>query len=73
MSAGTKDVYNRLRDFIAAAAKELVEREVEANGHELAYHQGDDAELSATKQAEYKAALTEAAGEGRDGKIILAL
>ncbi|MFL5435334.1 MAG: hypothetical protein ACJ784_12575, partial [Myxococcales bacterium] len=57
MSAGTKEIYGRIRDFIAAAARELVEREQTAVGHEVAFHQAEDAELSATRKAEYKAAL----------------
>ena len=57
MSAGTKEIYGRIRDFIAAAARELVEREQAAVGHELAFHQAEDAELSAARKAEYKAAL----------------
>ena len=57
MSAGTKEIYGRIRDFIAAAARELVEREQTAVGHEVAFHQADDAELSATRKAEFKAAI----------------
>ncbi|MBA3672393.1 MAG: DNA-directed RNA polymerase subunit beta, partial [Gemmatimonadaceae bacterium] len=57
MSAATKDVYSRARDFIASAVKELVERESTALGHELAFHQADDAELSASRKTEYKAAI----------------
>jgi DNA-directed RNA polymerase subunit beta len=57
VSQGTRDVYHRIRDFIAAAARELVEREQTAMGHEVEFHQADDPELSAAKKAEYKAAL----------------
>jgi DNA-directed RNA polymerase subunit beta len=57
MSAGTKEIYGRIRDFIAAAARELVEREQTAVGHELAFHQAEDAEQSAARKAEFKAAL----------------
>ena len=57
MSQGTRDVHHRIRDFIAAAAKELVEREATAVGHQVAFHQADDPELPATRKAEYKAAL----------------
>jgi DNA-directed RNA polymerase subunit beta len=57
MSQGTRDIYHRIRDFIANAAKELVERESTALGHEMTFHQAEDAEQSATKKAEYKAAI----------------
>jgi DNA-directed RNA polymerase subunit beta len=57
VSQGTRDIYHRIRDFIAAATRELVEREQTAMGHELAFHQADDPALSATRKAEYKAAL----------------
>src|SRR3982075_3670240 len=57
MSAGTKEIHSRIRDFIAAAAKELGEREQTALGHEQAVHGAEDAELTASRKAEYKAAL----------------
>src|SRR5260221_39065 len=57
MSQATRDVYHRIRDFIAAAAKELVERESTATGHELTFHQSDDPELTAARKTEYKAAV----------------
>jgi DNA-directed RNA polymerase subunit beta len=57
MSAETRDMYNRIREFIAAATRELVEREMTSLGHEVNFHQAEDAELPATKKAEYKAAL----------------
>jgi DNA-directed RNA polymerase subunit beta len=59
MSAATKEIYGRIRDFIAAAARELVEREATAAGHEVTFHQSPDADLPANRQAEYKAALRE--------------
>src|SRR6476619_2947471 len=57
MSQGTRDIHHRIRDFIAAAAKEIVERESTALGHEVNFHQTEDAELPASKKAEYKSAL----------------
>jgi DNA-directed RNA polymerase subunit beta len=57
VSAGTREIYGRIRDFIASAARELVEREQAAVGHEVAFHSAEDAELSAARKAEYKAAL----------------
>ena len=57
MSQATKDIYGRIREFIAAATRELVERETTSVGHEVNFHQAEDAELPASKKAEYKAAL----------------
>jgi DNA-directed RNA polymerase subunit beta len=59
MSQGTRDIFGRIRDFIAAAAREVVERETTAYGHELTFHSAEDAEMSATRKAEYKAAVQE--------------
>jgi DNA-directed RNA polymerase subunit beta len=57
MSQATKDIYGRIREFIAAAAREVVQRETTSVGHEVNYHGTEDAELPASKRAEYKAAL----------------
>jgi DNA-directed RNA polymerase subunit beta len=57
MSAATREILGRIRDFIAAAVKELVEREQSAVAHEMAFHQTENAELNAAKKAEYKAAI----------------
>ncbi|MFL5520818.1 MAG: DNA-directed RNA polymerase subunit beta, partial [Gemmatimonadales bacterium] len=57
MSQATKDIHGRIREFIAAAARELVQREMTSLGHEVNFHQTEDAELSASKRTEYKAAL----------------
>jgi DNA-directed RNA polymerase subunit beta len=59
MSATTKDIFNRLRDFIAAGARELAEREQLSIDHQIQFHSGaseDEAE-SASKRTEYKNAL----------------
>src|SRR5690242_10941826 len=37
VSQGTRDIYYRIRDFIASAARELVEREQSAMGHEVTF------------------------------------
>ena len=68
MSQETRDIFHRIRDFIAAAAKELAERETTALGHEaFTFHQAEDAEHDgATKKAEYKAALKQLEKRGRD-------
>src|SRR6476619_4063602 len=57
MSPATKDIYGRIRECIAAATRELVERETTSIGHEVNFHQTEDAELPASKKAEYKSAL----------------
>ena len=38
MSQGTRDIYHRIRDFLAAAARELAERETTALGNQIAFH-----------------------------------
>jgi DNA-directed RNA polymerase subunit beta len=57
MSQATKDIYGRIREFIAAATRELVERETTSLGHEVNFHNTEDADLPASKKAEYRAAL----------------
>jgi DNA-directed RNA polymerase subunit beta len=42
LSSETKDVYARVRDFCAAAAKELAEREKREAEHQLAFHQDEE-------------------------------
>ena len=56
MSAGTKDVFNRVRDFLSQAARELAEREVKELQNQAAMHtaMADDESLSATRRAESK-------------------
>jgi DNA-directed RNA polymerase subunit beta len=59
MSPETKDVHNRLREFLAAATRELAERETRELDHQIAFHTArtDDEAESPSKRAEYKAAL----------------
>jgi DNA-directed RNA polymerase subunit beta len=59
MSAETKDVFNRVRDCLAQAAKELAEREEQELLHQKAMHEAiaaDEAE-GASARAEAKAAV----------------
>jgi DNA-directed RNA polymerase subunit beta len=42
LSPATKDVYARVRDFCAAAAKELADREKQEAEHQLAFHQHEE-------------------------------
>jgi DNA-directed RNA polymerase subunit beta len=59
MSAETKDVFNRVRDFLTGAARELAEREIKELQNQAAIHaaMADDESLSAARRAEAKATL----------------
>jgi DNA-directed RNA polymerase subunit beta len=56
MSQATRDVFHQMRDFLAAAAKELSERETQELDHSIAFHAGEHEGLSASRKAEYKQA-----------------
>jgi DNA-directed RNA polymerase subunit beta len=56
MSQSVRDVYHEVRDFLAAAAKELSERETQELDHQLAFHAEENEELSASRKTEYKQA-----------------
>jgi DNA-directed RNA polymerase subunit beta len=59
MSQETRDVYHSIRDFLANAAKELVEREQTVVTNQIAFHTEwtEDESQTPQKRAEYKAAL----------------
>jgi len=59
MSAESKDIFNRVRDFLAFAAKSLAEREEAELQNQLAFHQAgaDDESASAQHRTEMKAAV----------------
>jgi DNA-directed RNA polymerase subunit beta len=59
MSQETRDIFHRVRDFIAAAARELSEREQQSVEHEIAFHttMADDETITPARKAEMKAAL----------------
>ncbi|HET7632765.1 MAG TPA: DNA-directed RNA polymerase subunit beta [Gemmatimonadaceae bacterium] len=57
LSQGTRDVYHRVRDFLAAAAAELAEREAAEVGHQVAFHQAEDEDATPSRKSAYKAAL----------------
>jgi DNA-directed RNA polymerase subunit beta len=59
MSQQTRDVYHGIRDYLAAASKELAERELTAVANQVTFHNAwiDDEAVSASKRTEYKAAL----------------
>jgi DNA-directed RNA polymerase subunit beta len=57
MSQVTRDVHHQVRDFLAAAAKELSERETTELDHQLKFHGELDEEQSASRKTEYKQAV----------------
>src|SRR5207237_2840763 len=56
MSQATRDVFHQMRDFLAAAAKELSDRETQELDHSIAFHAGEHEGLSASRKTEYKQA-----------------
>jgi DNA-directed RNA polymerase subunit beta len=50
MSQGTRDIFHRMRDFIAGAAKELGEREAEEIRHQIAFETEIAEDESASKE-----------------------
>ncbi len=59
ISAGARDVFHRVRDYIAAAAKELVDREHADLAHAIAFNttESENEELSAARRADMKKAV----------------
>jgi DNA-directed RNA polymerase subunit beta len=56
MSQATRDVFHQVRDFLAAAAKELSERETAELDHQLAFNSAEHEGVSSSRKAEYKQA-----------------
>jgi len=56
MSQGTRDLFHQIRDFLAAAAKELAERETQELDYQIAFHGAEDEELTASRKTEFKQA-----------------
>jgi DNA-directed RNA polymerase subunit beta len=58
VSAETRDVYNRIRDFVSAAARELADRDVAEIDNQIAFHTAAsaDEEYEPTARALYKTA-----------------
>ncbi len=56
VSTETRDVYNRIRDFVSAAAKELAERDVAEVDNQIAFHTAAaaDEEYEPGARAQYK-------------------
>src|SRR5688572_727808 len=61
VSAETRDVYNRIRDFVSAAARELADRDTAEVDNQLAFHStaAGDEEYEPTARAQYKAAASQ--------------
>jgi len=61
VSAETRDVYNRIRDFVTAAAKELAERDVAEVDNQIAFHAAAaaDEEYEPGARAHYKSAASQ--------------
>jgi DNA-directed RNA polymerase subunit beta len=61
VSAATRDVYNRIRDFVSAAARELAERDTVEINNQIAFHSeaSGDEEYEPAARAQYKSAATQ--------------
>ena len=61
VSAETRDVYNRIREFISAAARELAGRDTAEVDNQIAFHShaAGDEEYEPTARAHYKSAATQ--------------
>jgi DNA-directed RNA polymerase subunit beta len=59
MSQETRDVFHRVRDFLATAAKEMADREEQELQGQIGFHTewSEDESLPAPRRADYKAAL----------------
>jgi len=56
VSAETRDVFNRVRDFVTAAAKELAEREYGELDNQIAFHRGseEDEEIGQAARSQFR-------------------
>jgi DNA-directed RNA polymerase subunit beta len=61
VSPATRDVYNRIRDFVSAAARELADRDVAEVDNQIAFHTtaAGDEEYEPLARASYKTAATQ--------------
>ena len=66
VSPETRDVYNRIRDFITAAAKELAEREYAELDNQIAFHQGATDEERRAERLRDEAAVQDGGEPGRE-------
>ena len=51
MSQGTRDLFHQIRDFLAGAAKELAEREAQELEYQVAYHNAEHEDVTASRKA----------------------
>src|SRR6185503_15652098 len=54
MSQSTRDIFHQVRDFLAAAAKELSERETQELDHQIVFHGDEHEAQNASRKAEFK-------------------
>src|SRR5437762_2276005 len=56
MAAGTKEIFHRLRDFLADAARELSDRETQELTHQMDFHttRSEEEAAGASQRTEYK-------------------
>src|SRR5205823_2543137 len=68
MSAGTREIFHRVRDFLAEAARELSERESQEVTHQVSFHttSSEDESFGASQRTEYKSTLRQLE-KGRGG------
>ncbi len=61
VSAETRDVYNRIREFVSAAARELASRDTAEIDNQIAFHShaAGDEEYEPVARAQYKTAATQ--------------
>ncbi|PYO50760.1 MAG: DNA-directed RNA polymerase subunit beta [Gemmatimonadetes bacterium] len=61
VSAETRDVYNRIREFVSAAARELADRDTAEVNNQIAFHShaAGDEEYEPVARAQYKSAATQ--------------
>src|SRR5438067_1947230 len=59
MSAGTREIFHRVRDFLTEAARELSERESQEVTHQVSFHTtwSEDESFGASQRTEYKNTL----------------
>jgi DNA-directed RNA polymerase subunit beta len=61
VSAETRDVYNRIREFVTSATKELADREYAELDNQIAFHEGssEDEDVPAATRSQFRAARTQ--------------
>jgi DNA-directed RNA polymerase subunit beta len=56
MSQSTRDLFHEVRDFLAAAARELSDRETAELENQIAFHAAEHEDITPSRKAEYKQA-----------------